>query len=165
MIEKGLSAKELKLAFCSAREHTGEKTDLHFPIFWGSQRFCQASAVPNEQHRGPEQPQCPAEAPTKSGLKRDRQSLVLYFSPEMHLPMERTASRTVEGNFPRSPNILLVEKLLKKADLWPLLQQPFGDFLLSRRQMCSETCGSARSSLRCWWGWARRAAQPKVEYQ
>lgn len=149
MTERGLSAKQLNLAFCSAREHAGEKTDLYFPIFWGSQRFCQASAVPNGQHREPEQPQCPAEAPTKSGLKRNRQSLML-FSPEMQLPMERTASRTAEGNFPWSPSILLVVKLLKKADLWPLLQQSFGDSLLSRRQMCPETCGSARSSLRRW---------------
>ena len=52
--------------------------------------------------------------------------------------MERMVSKTAEGIFPWYHSRLVVEEQFKKSDLWPLLQQPFGDFSLSPRQTCSE---------------------------
>lgn len=138
MMERGLSAIGPNLALVqlpSALQGNGrEKTDPYYLCF-GAVRTL---AIPDEQ--------CPAAAPRKAGLKGDRHSLVLLFFPEMHLAMERTASQPAEANFPRAYSRGVVEEQFPKSHFWPLLQQPFGDFL-SQGKLVLRSGGSARSSL------------------
>lgn len=149
MIERVLSAIEPKLALLQLPSALqGNSRAEHWSIislFWCSQRFDQASitfaksTVPTVECRELEQWQRPAEAPSKAGLKGDRHSLVLFFSPEMHLPVDRMASKTAEEIFPWSHSRLVVEKQFKNsrfmasasAALWWLLVESqanlFGD--------------------------------------
>lgn len=144
MMERGLSAIEPKLALLqlpSALQGNGrKKTDSYYFCFGAARTL----AMPDEQ--------CPAAAPPKAGLKGDRHSLVLLFFPEIHLSMERTASKPAEAIFPWAYSRLVVRNSSKKQIYGLCSSSPSGISCGVPGKCILRSAGSARRRLAHWRG-------------